>query len=105
MVLELVGVSLVICFAQVHHLRGNQPSQLRFTLARHALRVPTVLILMGIVGLGVVLVVEIVEISLGAAVAMSGCLVFGVVLCILLFVYGSGGWVDGNAGARKGGNV
>jgi hypothetical protein len=92
MVLELVGVSLAICFAQAHH---SQPLQ---ALPRHALRVPTALILTGIVGLGVALVVETIDTSLGAAVTMSGFIVFGFMLCVLLSVCSLGGYVGGNVG-------
>jgi hypothetical protein len=88
MVLELVGVSLAICFAQAHHSNPSQPLQ---ALPRHALRVPTALILTGIVGLGVALVVETIDTSLGAAVTMSGFIVFGFMLCVLLLVCSLGG--------------
>ena len=100
MILELLGISLAICFVQAHHMRGNHPSQPPVALVQHALRVPTVLILTGIVGLGVVLVVETLETSLGTAVTMSGFLIFGAIVCVSLLVYGLGGLVWGKAGAR-----
>jgi len=104
MVLELLGISLAICFVRAHHMRSNHPSQPPLALVQHALRVPTVLILTGIVGLGVALVVETLETSLGTAVTMSGFLIFGVIICVSLLVYGLGGLVWGKAGARRAGD-
>jgi hypothetical protein len=72
---------------------------------QHASRVPTILILIGIVGLGVALVVETFETSLGTALTMSGILVFGVGLCVSLLVCGFGGLVRTKAGRRVGDNV
>jgi uncharacterized membrane protein YcjF (UPF0283 family) len=95
MILELLGILLAICFAQAHYTRGQPPS----VLTKHALRVPMVLILMGVVGLCVALVVETIETSLGIAVTMCAVLFFGVMLCVLVLVCGLGGWVDRRAGA------
>jgi hypothetical protein len=93
MVMELLGISLAICFAQAHrsHTKGNfiSPSTSQLPL-QFASRVPTILILTGIVGLGVALTVETFETSLGMALTMGGFLVFGVGLCILLLVCGLG---------------
>jgi len=105
MILELLGVSLAICFVQAHHMRGNCSSQPPVALVQHALRVPTVLILTGIVGLGIALVVETLETSLGTAVTMSGFLIFGVIICVSLLVYGLGGLIWGKAGGRVGDHV
>ena len=105
MILELLGISLAICLVQAHHMRRNHPSQPSVALVQHALRVPTVLILTGIVGLGVALVVETLETSLGTAVTMSGFLIFGAIVCVSLLVYGLGGLVWRKAGASSGDNA
>ena len=79
------------------HMRGKHASQPPLALLQHALWVPTVLILTGIVGLGVALAVETLEASLGTAVTMSGFLIVGVIVCISFLVYGLGGLVWGKA--------
>jgi len=53
--------------------------------------------LTGIVGLGVALVLETLETSLGMAVTMSGFLLIGVVVCVSLLACGLGGLVGGRA--------
>jgi hypothetical protein len=83
-IFELLGILLAIC--SIHHTDNGHHSQPLSTLARLAWRVPTVLVLMGIVVLGTALVVETLETSLGTAVAMSSFLVFGVVLCLLTLI-------------------
>jgi hypothetical protein len=45
--------------------------------------VPIVLILTGIIGLAAALVVETLKASLSIAFIMSGCLIIGVILCLL----------------------
>jgi hypothetical protein len=88
-ILELLAILFAICFVQMHNTHDSHHSQPLSTLsARLALRVPTVLILTGIVGLGAALVVDTLETSLGTAVAMSSFLIFGVVLCLLSLVRG-----------------
>ena len=101
MVLELLGMSVAICFAQVCLAENNQRSRTPLGLARHAMRVSTMLILSGIVGLGIALVIETLETSMGTAVTMSGILIFGVVLCISLL----GSWVRREACVGAGDNV
>jgi uncharacterized membrane protein YadS len=98
MILELLGISLAICFVHAHHMRGTYHVRPPPALVQHAWRVPTVLILMGIVGLGVGLVVETLETSLGTAVTMSGILIFGIFVCVLLLVRSLGGLVGRHIG-------
>jgi nucleoside permease NupC len=52
---------------------------------------PTVLILIGIICLAAALVVEMLEISIGTAVAMGGVLFLGVVFCPLAWWVGISG--------------
>jgi len=89
MVLELLGISLAICLSQAHHMhaRDNHHSNAQPPL-QHASRVPTALILAGIVGLGVALVAETFGTSLGTALTMGGFLIFGIGLCVSLLVCG-----------------
>ena len=95
-IFELLGILLAICFVQMHNTDDAHHPQPLSTLARLALRVPTVLILTGIVGLGAALVVETLETSLGTAVAMSSFLFFGVVSCLLILIHGVRKVDDGN---------
>jgi hypothetical protein len=83
-ILELLGILFAICFVQMRNANDGHHPQPLSTLVRLALRVPTVLVLAGIVGLGTGLVVETIETSLGTAIAMSSFLVFGVVLCLYI---------------------
>jgi hypothetical protein len=96
-VFELLGILLAICFAQAHYTMNVHASQPPPALTQHASRVPVVLILTGIVGLGVALVLETLETSLGMAVTMSGFLLIGVVLCVSLLACDLGGLVGGRA--------
>ena len=90
-VLELLGISLAICFAQAHHMHGGvRPSGGQPPL-QHVSQAPTALILTGMVGLGVALVVETFKTSLGTALTMGGFLVFGIGFCVLVLVCGLGG--------------
>jgi hypothetical protein len=84
-ILELLGILFAICSVQMRNA-DNHHSQPLSTLNYVALRVPIVLILTGIVGLGAALVVETLEMSLGTAVTMSSFLFFGVVLCLLTLI-------------------
>jgi hypothetical protein len=85
MILQLLGIFISICFAQSRQTEGTQvPS----TLVRLLMRVPTVLISLGIMGLGSAFVVETVEVSMGTAIAMSFFLAIGVVVCVLALLRG-----------------
>jgi len=97
MVLELLGILLAICFTQIQYTMNSHACQPPPALTQHASRVPVVLILTGIVGLGVALVLETLETSLGMAVTMSGFLLIGVVVCVSLLACGLGGLVGGRA--------
>jgi hypothetical protein len=88
MTLELLGILLAICFIQSSNTDEVACSHSLSILVRLALGLPTVLILTGIIGLGAALVVETLQASLGAAVIMSGFLVFGVVCCLLTLLHG-----------------
>ena len=82
MILELLGILFAIyfvCFVQCYHSEESRPPP---TLVRLASGVPTVLILTGIIVLAAALVTEMLKTSLGTAIAMSGFLILGVVLCL-----------------------
>jgi hypothetical protein len=81
MTFELLAILLAICFFQSQHY--SEDSQRPLALLRMASGVPVVLVWMGIVGLASALVVEMLKTSLGTAVAMSGFLIFGIILCLL----------------------
>jgi len=83
-VLELLGILLAICFVQSYHPDEGRPRQALSTLARLVSGVPIVLILTGIIGLAAALVVETLKASLSIAFIMSGCLIIGVILCLLV---------------------
>ena len=84
-VLQLLGIFISLCFIQSHRNEGNPvPS----TLVRLLMRVPTILILLGIVGLGSAFVVETLKASMGTAVAMSAFLVCGVAVCLVALLRG-----------------
>jgi hypothetical protein len=96
-ILELLGILFAICFVQMrNHADDGHYSQPLSTLVHLALRVPTVLILTGVVGLRAALVAETLETSLGTAVAMSSFLIFGVVSCLLVLIRGVRKVDDGN---------
>jgi len=80
MILELVSIFISICFIQS---RRSDAAQVPSTFVRLLARVPSILILAGIVVLGAALVVEMFEVSMGAAIAMSALLVCGVLVCLL----------------------
>jgi hypothetical protein len=99
--LELLAISLAVCFAQAHHMQtGGIPPSCFQPLLQHISRVPTVLILTGMVGLGFALVVDTFETSLGTALIMGGFLVFGIGLCVSLLVCGLGELVEARAGVH-----
>jgi uncharacterized membrane-anchored protein len=81
MTFELLAILLAICFFQSQYY--SEGSQRPPALLRMASGVPVVLVWMGIVGLASALVVEMLKTSLGTAVAMSGFLIFGIILCLL----------------------
>jgi hypothetical protein len=81
MTFELLAILLAICF--IHSHQYSEDSQHLPALVRLASGTPIVLTLMGIVGLATALVVEMLKTSLGTAVAMSGFLIFGIILCLL----------------------
>jgi hypothetical protein len=84
MILELLGILLAICLTQSTSTAHHHSQQL-LTFVH---RLPTLLILIGIIGLGAALVVETLETSLGTAVAMSSILLFGVVISFLTLLRG-----------------
>jgi hypothetical protein len=85
-ILQLLAIFLSICFIQFRQINGTHASSTR--LVRLLVHVPTILILLGIVGLGSAVVVETVETSLCTAIAMSIFLACGVGVCILAFLRG-----------------
>jgi small neutral amino acid transporter SnatA (MarC family) len=84
---ELVGVMLIIYirFPSKHARKSQQK------LIHIASEVPTFLILIGIVGIAAALVVEMLDISVGNAVAMGGILLLGIAFCVLAWCFGMGG--------------
>jgi len=85
--LELSGLLLTVCLEQARYSRCIHLCRFFVCLAS---QVPAVMILAGIVGLGVALVLETFETSLGAAVTMTGLLAFGVVVCLSVLLCGLG---------------
>ncbi len=101
MIFELLGILLAICLVQTHNTNNIHHSQPHSILLHLSSRIPTLSIWMGIFGLGVALVVETLQTSLGTAVTMSSLLVFGVILCFIALLrslrvaaQGEGGNVD-----------
>ena len=79
MILELLGTLLAVYFLQYHrHPTLSNPMPKLAGLASGA---PTTLISMGIFGLSVSLAVDSFNVSLGAAMAVTGTLVFGAAFC------------------------
>ena len=89
MTFELLAILLSIRFLQ--YFEDSRPSQPLSTIFCLASRVPVVLVLVGIVGLAVSLVVEMLKTSLSTAVAMSGFLIFGIIFCLLALCFGAYG--------------
>ena len=78
MTFELLAILLAVTFTQ------SRPS----TFLRVTSGLPIVLVLVGIVGLAVALVVEMLKVSVGTAAVMSGFLVIGIILCLLASFFG-----------------
>lgn len=87
---ELVGVMLVIYIRFPAHPVHQSRNAVR-KIIRAASQVPTFLILIGIIGIAAALVVEMLDISLITAIAMSMVLIFGIVFCISAWCLGMGG--------------
>jgi hypothetical protein len=88
---ELVGVIVVVYFARFPaNPRGNT-NRSTMMIMRGVSEVPTVLILIGIICLAAALVVEMVDISIGTAVAMSGVVFLGVFFCLFAWWVGISG--------------
>ena len=83
-ILELLGILLGICFVQSYHPDEDRPRQAPSTLVRLASGVPIMLILTGIVGLAAALIAETLKTSLSTAFIMSGCVIVGVIVCLLV---------------------
>lgn len=88
---ELVGIMLIVYFIRFPENDSHKSSNNLRTVNRAALEAPTFLILTGIIGVAVALVVEMLGISIGAAIAMSGVLILGVMFCFLAWYLGIGG--------------
>ena len=50
-----------------------------------------ILILIGIIGIAAALVVEMLDVSVGIAIAMIGILIAGIVFCVMAWCLGIGG--------------
>jgi hypothetical protein len=87
MTFELLAILLAICF--IHSHQYPEGSQRLPALVRLTSGTPVVFTLMGIVGLATALMVEMLKTSLGTAVAMSGFLIFGIILCLLASFFGA----------------
>lgn len=89
---ELVSVVVIIYFVRFPGNHGHHCSNVyRTAIRRVASEVPAFLILVGILGIAVALIVEMLHISIGTAIAMSGIFIFGFVFCFLAWVLGIGG--------------
>jgi flagellar motor component MotA len=82
---ELIGVMLIIHLTRFrsHHTSFQK-------IIRAASELPTFLILTGIIGVAAALAVEMFDISLGTAIAMSVVLILGVVFCFVVWGLGIG---------------
>jgi hypothetical protein len=90
MTFELLAILLAISFPQFQQYpEEHHPLLPRAALVRLALGMPIVLVFMGIVGLAAALVMETLKTSIGTAAAMSGFLVFGIILCLLASCFGA----------------
>lgn len=90
---ELVGVILVVYFTRFPVNPRDTTYRSMTMILCGVSEVPTILILIGIICLVAALVVEMLDISLGTAVAMSGVLFLGVIFCLLASWVG----IDGRA--------
>jgi hypothetical protein len=84
---ELVGVMLIV---YVRFPSNHARKSLR-RIIRIASEVPTFLILIGIIGIAAALVVEMLDVSVGTAIAMGGILVVGIAFCVMAWCLGIGG--------------
>jgi hypothetical protein len=91
MMSELVGVMLVLYFMRFPTNYWHKPCNTSRILLRAASEAPTFLISLGIIGVAAALVVEMLDVSLGTAIAMTGLLSIAVVLCLLAWCLGLGG--------------
>jgi hypothetical protein len=76
-IFELLGLILLICIHIPRHTEGI-PLSLRLVL-----RVPTIMILIGMLGLATTVVVENVKMSLSASIGMSCTFVLGGTVCLV----------------------
>jgi hypothetical protein len=85
---ELVGVMLIIYFTWLpaDHTRKSWRSTFRV-----ASELPAFLIIIGIVSLATALVVDVLDVSLGTAVALSGVLILGAIFCLCAWCFGMEG--------------
>jgi hypothetical protein len=90
---ELVGVIVIVYFARFPANPRDNAYRSTMMIMRGVSEVPTVFILIGIICLAAALVVEMLEISIGTAVAMSGVIFLGVFFCLLAWWVGIGGRV------------
>jgi hypothetical protein len=90
---ELVGVILVVYFTQFPTNPRDNACRSTTAILHGVSEMPTVLVLIGIICLAAALVVEMLGISIGTAVAMSGILFLGVFFCLLAWWVGIGGSV------------
>jgi len=86
MMSELVGVMLIIYF---NRFPVNHSSSSSHVIPRLASGLPTLLVLIGIISLAAALVVEVFDISIGAAAVMSGVLILGVIFCLCAWCFGA----------------
>jgi hypothetical protein len=82
MMSELIGVMLVIYFLQFPANHNKNSNVLRIII-RGGSEAPAVFILMGIIGVAVALVVEMLAVSVGTAITMASVLILGVVFCFV----------------------
>jgi hypothetical protein len=89
---ELVGI-LVVYFTRFPASLRDNVYRSTMVILHGVSEMPTVLVLIGIICLAAALVVEMLGISIGTAVVMSGVLSLGVFFCLLAWWVGIGGRV------------
>lgn len=87
---ELIGVMLVIYFIRFHKKHRRKSSNIYRTAIRVLSELPTLFIFMGIIGVIAALVVDMFDVSVGTAIAMSGVLSLGVVFFVVAWCFGIG---------------
>jgi hypothetical protein len=86
---ELLGVMLVISFIRFPVNTRRESSNILRAIIRATSEAPTILFLMGVICVAAALVVDMLDVSIGTAVAMGCVLIGGGILCLLACCFGS----------------